>query len=161
LLNSTPSTHPDYESLTKAATKIEEINSYLNSRKKQSEDCMKLLQATRDIDGNLEEIVLPHRRIIESTPVTLVINKQSILGKLFIFNDAIMYTTAKKQRQKFGQIVLYTDVTDIGKNQELDLVIKQKGKKPLPLFTFTSKGERDRYHQTTQSQAGTKMFLPT
>jgi hypothetical protein len=125
LLKATPKEHEDYKGLTGASEKLDMVAEYLNSKKKDFEHRLKLIEIAQTLVGKSVDIVHPHREAVsEPADVAWEIknNGQRGTGKAYCFNDGILITkTLSKNTQRLKRFVLFADVagTSLGIGSQL------------------------------------------
>ena len=106
LKKNTPDTHPEYEALTVALTKIESIGTHINESKRQVEQMSKLLDIQNRLRNKEFVIFKPDRRLIKEGLIRRL-REEFVLERsreephpsdvddmlLFLFNDMLLWTT--------------------------------------------------------------------
>jgi len=143
LERNTPEDHPDYENLKIALSKIIDINEYINEKKKIAESSFKLLEITDVLVGQASKVIQPHRKYISDYLVLFSSNEtklKKIQGRIYIFNDAIMYTrnSKKKGKQKIMKIISLFFLRKFMK-WEGDLLVISSSSQDNIVFDFNEK----------------------
>jgi len=103
LIVATPDTHADSAYLTKAIEKINEVNNYLNDKKKEAEHHFKMVELSERLVGDTTKL-FRSKRIFQMEAECVWLEKyngkKKARGALYIFNDAILYTKSVKKKAK-------------------------------------------------------------
>jgi len=112
----------------------------LNAQKKQFEERGRLVEAMRKIVGNVDELVMPHRSIKSEANVSWsTAAHKNIKGLLFIFNDGVMYTKKKGNKEKVVQVIKFAKDFTFSKEKEKGITVQP----PEVKFAFNKTSERD------------------
>lgn len=101
MLENTLPDHPDYENLKTAIEKIDQVNSFVNEKKRESEGARRLMEIQASIVGAEDlSIVKQNRQYIAEVEC-----KEQFTGrmKLFLFSDSLLLTIPKGERLVFHQ----------------------------------------------------------
>jgi len=94
LVRHTSSDHPDYANLAAAAQKVQAIAEYMNEKKREAENIMKVTEIQEMIEGDCETLAKPHRRFVKESQLQEVtkgtVKKQAAV--VFLFNDLLIIT---------------------------------------------------------------------
>lgn len=94
LVKHTSKDHPDYANLFSAAQKVQAVAEYMNIKKREAENIMKVTEIQEMIDGEYEPLAKPHRRYVKEGQLQEVgkgtTRKISVV--LFLFNDLLVVT---------------------------------------------------------------------
>jgi hypothetical protein len=94
LVKHTSKDHPDYANLASAAQKVQAVAEYMNDKKREAENIMKVTEVQEMIEGDIEPLAKPHRRFVKE-------GQLHELGKgtarkvpvvIFLFNDMLIIT---------------------------------------------------------------------
>jgi len=95
LVRNTPKEHVDYQDLEIGLSKMKEVASKINEKKRDSESMAKVFAIQRSLVGNkIPSLCIPSRRHIKEGPVSFL-EKFSVLKKAFcyLFNDLFVLAT--------------------------------------------------------------------
>jgi hypothetical protein len=150
LMDNTSADHPDYDNLKNALAKIAQINAYLNERRREFEDRTKLIIAANDIVGEVDKIFLPHRTLIADADIQFYDDMLSkhVPGKLYLLNDALMYSKTvkykKEMKQKVQQLILLKNLHTLSVEGELAAtLLADRG--DVIKFEFVGKEPKDMF----------------
>jgi len=118
LLNNTPPTHNDFEYLSKAFEKINEVVEYVNERKRLAENLQRILDIQNTLEQCEMDLVDPARRFInEGTVKILGFNKQT-QGKIYLFNDMVLWA---KSKTKTGDVLKFAGSISLSNLRMVDI----------------------------------------
>eukprot|EP01103_Thecamoeba_quadrilineata_P002324 TRINITY_DN12299_c0_g1_i1.p1 TRINITY_DN12299_c0_g1~~TRINITY_DN12299_c0_g1_i1.p1 ORF type:complete len:693 (+),score=130.01 TRINITY_DN12299_c0_g1_i1:279-2081(+) len=89
LISQTAKDHPDYQQLSTASGKIEEVVLYINEAKRLAEQLSKIYELQSSISG-IKDLVAPSRRFLKEAPATLIAPNRELAVLVFLFNDLII-----------------------------------------------------------------------
>jgi len=94
LVKHTSKDHPDYANLAAAALRVQAVAEYMNIKKKEAENIMKVTEIQEMIDGDYEPLAKPHRRYVKEGQLQEVSKgtTRKISVVLFLFNDLLVVT---------------------------------------------------------------------
>lgn len=94
LVRHTTPDHPDYANLHAASQKVQAVAEYMNEKKREAENIMKVTEIQEMIDGEFEPLARPHRRFIKESQLQEVTKgttrKHNVV--VFLFNDLLVIT---------------------------------------------------------------------
>jgi hypothetical protein len=97
LVRHTSSDHPDYANLASAAQKVQAVAEYMNDKKREAENIMKVTEIQEMIEGDCEPLAQPHRRYVREAQMQEVSNgtarKHAVV--VFLFNDLMIVTKSQ------------------------------------------------------------------
>lgn len=94
LVKHTSKDHPDYANLASAAQKVQSVAEYMNIKKREAENIMKVTEIQEMIEGDIEPLAKPHRRFVKEGQL-MEVGKgttRKIPVVLFLFNDMLVIT---------------------------------------------------------------------
>jgi hypothetical protein len=94
LVKHTSKDHPDYANLASAAQKVQAVAEYVNGKKREAENIMKVTEIQEMIDGDIEPLAKPHRRFVKEGQLYEVgkSTTRKVPVVLFLFNDVLVVT---------------------------------------------------------------------
>lgn len=114
LVKHTSKDHPDYANLFAAAQKVQAVAEYMNVKKKEAENIMKVTEIQEMIDGEYEPLAKPHRRFAKEGQLQEVTKgtTRKVSVVLFLFNDLLVVTKPQGSsflsRNKAPRLLFYT-----------------------------------------------------
>lgn len=97
LVRHTGTDHPDYANLDAAAQKVQAVAEYMNEKKREAENIMKVTEIQEMIEGDCEPLAQPHRRYVKEAQFqevsTGTTRKHAVV--VFLFNDLMIVTKAQ------------------------------------------------------------------
>lgn len=97
LVRHTGTDHPDYVNLDAAAQKVQAVAEYMNEKKREAENIMKVTEIQEMIEGDCEPLAQPHRRFVKEAQFQEVSSgtarKHAVV--VFLFNDLMIVTKAQ------------------------------------------------------------------
>lgn len=97
LVNHTSTDHPDFANLALAAQKVQAVAEYMNEKKREAENIMKVTEIQEMIEGECEPLAQPHRRFVKESQLQEVTNgtarKHPVV--VFLFNDLMVVTRSQ------------------------------------------------------------------
>lgn len=114
LVKHTSKDHPDYANLFAAAQKVQAVAEYMNVKKKEAENIMKVTEIQEMIDGEYEALAKPHRRFVKEGQLQEVTKgtTRKVAVVLFLFNDLLVVTKPQGSsflsRSKAPRLLFYT-----------------------------------------------------
>lgn len=94
LVRHTSADHPDYANLSFAVQKVQAVAEYMNEKKREAENIMKVTEIQEMIEGECEPLALPHRRFVREAQMQEVTSgtarKHAVV--VFLFNDLLLVT---------------------------------------------------------------------
>jgi len=127
-------------------------------KKKESEQIVNLLEVVKDISGDVESIVIPTRRLVRECSVKLTKKMNKVAGRLYLFNDAMMYTKKTKRKQDLVGITLLKDIISVSQKSDcsIEILCKNPSGRETLLFFFDTKEEERSFqsdvHKLLQKQ---------
>lgn len=96
LVKHTSKDHPDYANLASAAQKVQSVAEYMNVKKREAENIMKVTEIQEMIEGDIEPLAKPHRRFVKEGQLQEVGKgtTRKVPVVLFLFNDMLVITKA-------------------------------------------------------------------
>lgn len=129
LFKFTPKEHPDYDNLSVALKKMEDVAKYVNQKKKEAENLLGVSTVVSHLVGldNPTDFNQPHRRYVRQGPLQESENANLTLKTLkiryiFLFNDCIIST--KEQTGVLGKRKTLTTALDIDTLRNSDILFK-------------------------------------
>ncbi|KAJ6233259.1 faciogenital dysplasia protein [Anaeramoeba flamelloides] len=103
LLRSTSKNFPDYTDLKSAFLKISKVADYVNEKKRNAEEQMKVVKIHDKISGidKKFELVKPHRRFIMEALLKKRSNRRIQQRQFWLFNDILLYAKPSFGKGKF------------------------------------------------------------
>jgi len=159
LVKATWKSHADYNNLVQAQQKVQEVAITLENQSADASSIARVMELSSVFSRKDNfKLLVPHRRYIDDTMCTATFPENSnnpIQLGIFLFNDLIIWTKAKKEKYTVKKIIDLTTATvnpssgEDGKfsfecdNEEVTMVIdKDKHTKWVEYFTSISKGQK-------------------
>eukprot|EP00026_Physarum_polycephalum_P003301 Phypoly_transcript_03311.p1 GENE.Phypoly_transcript_03311~~Phypoly_transcript_03311.p1 ORF type:complete len:722 (+),score=144.11 Phypoly_transcript_03311:157-2322(+) len=94
LVKHTSKDHPDYANLASAAQKVQAVAEYMNGKKREAENIMKVTEVQEMIEGDIEPLAKPHRRFVKEGQLHEIGKgtARKVAVVLFLFNDMLVIT---------------------------------------------------------------------
>jgi len=97
LVQHTSTDHPDYANLDLATQKVQAVAEYMNEKKREAENIMKVTEIQEMIEGDCEPLAQPHRRFVKESQLQEVTSgtarKHGVV--VFLFNDLMVVTRSQ------------------------------------------------------------------
>jgi len=127
----TPEDHTDYQQITTACEKIDEVCLQINEKKGTLDRMGEVIKVQKNLTGNFMNLVSPTRQFIkqEEAQVTGSINRKKLNKDLtlFLFSDLLVFTEPEFQ-EKFSCIgIIFLKDCEKGEIQDSMFTIKHKG----------------------------------
>ncbi|EGC29927.1 hypothetical protein DICPUDRAFT_4855, partial [Dictyostelium purpureum] len=114
--------HPDYENLKNALDKLKDVASFLNERKRESENFQKFTEIQSILVGKVPQLFTPSRRYINNISF---FNNKKLETIVYIFNDVVIYGKPMKgifssSSDPNSRKVKYIDMIDLATSQVIE-----------------------------------------
>lgn len=124
LQKATPNDHPDAEHLKNAIQRITDVNTYLNSKKKEADDHFKMIELAEKLVGKAVKMLLtPRRNFIWEAEITWSDTKHEAEkgndGSLLMFNDVLVITKMVKKKYKIIHVIPYAGIQPKWQGEQL------------------------------------------
>jgi len=113
LFKHTSKDHPDYANLAAATQKVQAVAEYMNDKKREAENIMKVSEIQEMIEGEFEPLAAPHRRFVKEAQLQEVskgtTRKHTVV--VFLFNDLLIVTKTQGSfwlSRKKGQRLIFS-----------------------------------------------------
>jgi len=115
LIKDTPENHVDYLNLLEAKKTIEKLCRTFNMKKQEQETRRKLFDIQQAIISPAPMLLMaPHRLYVRDGPLQFTHKGQmETSGQVFLFNDIMLLTKTKKEKDRKGEVTRYPYVTTI------------------------------------------------
>ena len=138
-----PATHPEYNALNTALSKIEHIAEHVNESKRQVENMSKLLDIQNRLHNSDSFVVFsPTRRLLKEGMLKRVRNNNTndcIEQLIFLFNDVILYTDTNFHMNGCVNLdTLQLIPADVNNNNTTTIELIDKGRSNTLTFICSS-----------------------
>jgi FYVE/RhoGEF/PH domain-containing protein 5/6 len=100
IIAATPQTHPDYQLLTEALSKISEIATYINERKRQQERGREVMRVYKAIFPTIDDLIQPGRQLLLEGPLHDALADE-VEQYWFLFDDLMLMTKEARKGEKY------------------------------------------------------------
>jgi hypothetical protein len=100
LIKYTRITHPDHDAIMRAASKLEEIATYVNEKRREAETRSRMVEIGKSFGSSDFVVLVPGRYLIrEFTHVAILQSGKHTERTLFLFNDVLLVCRRRFKRQ--------------------------------------------------------------